>query len=161
MVVSPSTTVTAVPKVSTAASSSKSSAPAVSSSRASTATSKPRGALAKRIGDSKKLVAFDDSTLGEAWARPLANVWYLRTDSNQDAIEGRLARLLDGHDGLLVQGVREEGAFRNTGLRWFRRRRREEDAAASNVVAFPTPADATYPLEGDAMNEPAPLRAAS
>jgi hypothetical protein len=35
------------------------------------ATSKPRGALAKRIGDSKKLVAFDDSTLGEAWARAI------------------------------------------------------------------------------------------
>ncbi len=99
--------------------------------------------------------------LGEAWARPLANVWYLRTDSSQDAIEGRLARLLDEHDGLLVQGVREEGAFRNTGLRWFRRRRREEEVATSNVVAFPTPADATFPLEDDAMDEPAPLRAAS
>jgi hypothetical protein len=36
------------------------------------ATSKPRGALAKRIGDSKKLVAFDDSALGEAWARAIA-----------------------------------------------------------------------------------------
>ena len=35
------------------------------------ATSKPRGALAKRIGDSKKLVAFDDSALGEAWARAI------------------------------------------------------------------------------------------
>jgi ribonuclease HII len=35
-------------------------------------TSRPRGAVAKRIGDSKKLVAFDDSALGEAWARALA-----------------------------------------------------------------------------------------
>jgi ribonuclease HII len=35
------------------------------------ATSKPRGTLAKRIGDSKKLVAFDDSALGEAWARAI------------------------------------------------------------------------------------------
>jgi ribonuclease HII len=34
--------------------------------------SRPRGAVAKRIGDSKKLVAFDDSALGEAWARALA-----------------------------------------------------------------------------------------
>jgi ribonuclease HII len=34
-------------------------------------TSKPRGAVAKRIGDSKKLVAFDDSALGEAWARAI------------------------------------------------------------------------------------------
>src|SRR5262249_7670800 len=36
------------------------------------ASSKPRGALAKRIGDSKRLVAFDDNLLGEAWARGLA-----------------------------------------------------------------------------------------
>ncbi len=33
---------------------------------------KPRGAIAKRIGDSKKLVAFEDSGLGEAWARAIA-----------------------------------------------------------------------------------------
>jgi hypothetical protein len=36
------------------------------------ATSRPRGAMAKRIGDSKRLVAFDDNVLGEAWARALA-----------------------------------------------------------------------------------------
>ena len=36
------------------------------------ATTKPRGAMAKRIGDSKRLVAFDDNVLGEAWARALA-----------------------------------------------------------------------------------------
>lgn len=35
-------------------------------------TGKPRGAIAKRIGDSKKLVAFEDSGLGEAWARAIA-----------------------------------------------------------------------------------------
>jgi ribonuclease HII len=35
-------------------------------------TSRPRGAVAKRIGDSKKLVTFDDSALGEAWARAIA-----------------------------------------------------------------------------------------
>jgi ribonuclease HII len=34
--------------------------------------SRPRGAVAKRIGDSKKLLAFDDSALGEAWARAIA-----------------------------------------------------------------------------------------
>ncbi|MDB5213183.1 MAG: hypothetical protein JWO86_1110 [Myxococcaceae bacterium] len=34
-------------------------------------SSRPRGAVAKRIGDSKKLVAFDDSALGEAWARAI------------------------------------------------------------------------------------------
>jgi hypothetical protein len=98
--------------------------------------------------------------LGEAWARPLANVWYLRTDSPQDTIENRLARLLDEHDGLLVQAVREEAAFRNTGLRWFRRRRREEEAAASNIVAFPAPGEAAFP-QSEVLDEPAPLRAAS
>jgi ribonuclease HII len=35
------------------------------------ATKKPKGGLAKRIGDSKKLVAFEDSALGEAWARAI------------------------------------------------------------------------------------------
>jgi len=35
------------------------------------ATGRPRGAGAKRIGDSKALVAFDDSALGEAWARAI------------------------------------------------------------------------------------------
>lgn len=35
------------------------------------ATSRPRGAIARRIGDSKKLVSFDDSALGEAWARAI------------------------------------------------------------------------------------------
>lgn len=34
-------------------------------------SSRPRGTIAKRIGDSKKLVAFDDSYLGEAWARAI------------------------------------------------------------------------------------------
>lgn len=98
--------------------------------------------------------------LGEAWARPLANVWYLRTSTPQDAIESRLARLLDEHDGLLVQAVREEAAFRNTGLRWFRRRRREDDAASSNIVAFPAPAGAA-PSQSEVPEAPPPLRAAS
>jgi len=35
-------------------------------------SSRPRGAVAKRIGDSKKLLAYDDSALGEAWARAIA-----------------------------------------------------------------------------------------
>lgn len=34
--------------------------------------SRPRGAIARRIGDSKKLVTFEDSALGEAWARAIA-----------------------------------------------------------------------------------------
>ncbi len=98
-------------------------------------------------------------SLGEAWARPLANVWYLRTDREQSAIEGRLARLLDEHDGLLVQAVRDEAAFRNTGLRWIRRRHRE-DLEASNIVAFPAPAEANATPVFE-ISEDAPLRVAS
>ncbi len=98
--------------------------------------------------------------LGEAWARPLANVWYLRTDTEQSMIENRLGRLLDEHDGLLVQSVREEAAFRNTGLRWFRRRRREDEVNATNVLAFPMPAE-TMPDTTQAPAEREPLRAAS
>ena len=99
-------------------------------------------------------------SLGEAWARPLANVWYLRTDGEQSMIEGRLARLLDEHDGLLVQAVREEAAFRNTGLRWFRRRRRDGDTEASNVLAFPALPDAAVGADPETY-EREPLRAAS
>jgi hypothetical protein len=99
-------------------------------------------------------------SLGEAWARPLANVWYLRTEGEQSMIEGRLARLLDEHDGLLVQAVREEAAFRNTGLRWFRRRRREGEADASNVLVFPALPEAAIDSEQDTF-EREPLRAAS
>lgn len=41
------------------------------SGAAALVVSRPRGAIARRIGDSKKLVAFDDSSLGEAWARAI------------------------------------------------------------------------------------------
>jgi hypothetical protein len=99
-------------------------------------------------------------SLGEAWARPLANVWYLRTEGEQSTIEGRLARLLDEHDGLIVQAVREEAAFRNTGLRWFRRRRRDGEADANNVLAFPPVAEAPQVADSDTF-EREPLRAAS
>src|SRR5271166_371518 len=33
---------------------------------------KPRGALGARLGDSKKLARFGDTTVGEAWARAIA-----------------------------------------------------------------------------------------
>ncbi len=74
------------------------------------ATAKPRGALAKRIGDSKKLVAFEDNALGEAWARAIvthARTARLRpgmTDALRDAPRSPTALLssvaLDGDDVL-------------------------------------------------------------
>jgi hypothetical protein len=81
-------------------------------------------------------------SLGAAWARPLENVWYLRAEETQTEIEIRLARLLDEHDGLIIQETRGDARMLNTGLRWFRRRRgtlavSPPEDAASNVVAFP------------------------
>ena len=52
---------------------------------AKVALGKPRGALAKRIGDSKKLVAFDDNALGEAWARAILG--FVRSDASGPAHE--------------------------------------------------------------------------
>lgn len=80
-------------------------------------------------------------SLGQSWARPLANVWYLRAEETQTEIEARLSRLLDENDGLLIQETRGDAAMLNTGLRWFRQRRSREGAAA-NVVAFPAAAAA-------------------
>ncbi len=79
-------------------------------------------------------------SLGAAWARPLANVWYVRSIEDQASIEARLSRLLDENDGLLIQATRGEAVLRNTGLRWFRQRRRTypelEHANDGNIIAF-------------------------
>lgn len=64
---------------------------------AKVATGKPRGAIAKRIGDSKKLVAFEDSGLGEAWARAIV----LRTGASpRGPAELLRAIALDAEDEL-------------------------------------------------------------
>ena len=76
-------------------------------------------------------------SLGTAWARPLANVWYLRAEQTPSEIEARLSRLLDEDDGLLVQETRGDALMLNTGLRWFRQRRRPAIDEIGNVVAFP------------------------
>lgn len=80
--------------------------------------------------------------LGQAWARPLDNVWYLRAEETSSEIEARLSRHLSNDDGLLVQEARGDAALLNTSLRWFRARTREADPALapSNVVPFPPPA---------------------
>lgn len=49
-------------------------------------TGKPRGAIAKRIGDSKALVAFDDNALGEAWARAIVERTLGIEPSSPDAL---------------------------------------------------------------------------
>ena len=95
--------------------------------------------------------------LGEAWARPLDNVWYVRSELAEDEIATRLTRLLDDNDGLLVQETRGDAALTNAGIRWFRRRRAPLQAGASNVVAFPVTGGTVILPEAAEMDE---LRAA-
>lgn len=84
--------------------------------------------------------------LGTAWARPLANVWYVKAEETPAEIEARLSRLLDDEDGLLVQETRGDALMLNTGLRWFRQRRRTL-ADSDNVVSFPAPPAAANDAE--------------
>jgi hypothetical protein len=84
--------------------------------------------------------------IGEAWARPLASTWYVRTAERRRALEARLRPLLDTDDGLIIQEVEADASLLNTALRWFRQRRTDltADAAltpASNVIAFPSAAE--------------------
>lgn len=77
-------------------------------------------------------------TVGEAWARPLDTVWMVRTSLSVEAMEARLAPLLNTDDGLMVQEARGEAVFANTSLRWFRPRRQAAMAALdmAAVAAF-------------------------
>ena len=80
--------------------------------------------------------------IGQSWARPLAQTWIVKTDLTASDIEGRLARLLDLDDGLLVQPISDPAQFTNTSLRWFRQRRQDADQLAEiNVLAFPAAND--------------------
>jgi len=99
--------------------------------------------------------------LGQAWARPLDNVWYLRAEQTPAEIEASLSRHLRGEDGLVIQEARGAVTMLNTGLRWFRPRpRQDEEAAASNVVPFPAHAAASAEIE-EGQDELPLLRAAS
>jgi hypothetical protein len=75
--------------------------------------------------------------LGDAWARPLENTWYVQSPERPGALEERLKDHLEGDDGLLIQQVEVNAVLLNTALRWFRKRRLEVASDAANVVAFP------------------------
>lgn len=88
----------------------------------------------------KHVVAQEIMELGQRWARPLEQTWYVSTDLSEDEIDSRLAGLLDADDGLLIQRVEDEAVMTNTALRWFRQRRPAIDlAGTANVLAFPVP----------------------
>ncbi len=60
--------------------------------------SRPRGALRSRLGDSKRLVAYGDSSLGEAWARAIVR----RSGQTEPSAPEELVRILslDGAEAL-------------------------------------------------------------
>lgn len=88
----------------------------------------------------KHVVAQEIMGLGQAWARPLEQTWYVRCDVREEEIQSRLSLLLDVDDGLLIQAVKDEAVLTNASLRWFRQRRAPIDVAeGSNVVPFPAP----------------------
>jgi len=90
----------------------------------------------------KHVLAQQIMALGEAWARPLEQTWYVRTDVREETVEGKLSGLLEADDGLLIQAVEDDAVLTNTALRWFRRRRPAVDIAeGSNVIAFPAPSE--------------------
>ena len=62
------------------------------------AESRPRGALRKRLDDSKKLVAYGDTGLGEAWARAIVRRMGLGNAASPEAVVRALS--LDGADAL-------------------------------------------------------------
>lgn len=86
----------------------------------------------------KHVLATAIMALGQSWARPLDQTWYLRGELDETTIEKRLAGYLDADDGLLVQAVADDAILTNTSLRWFRQRRSEVEAA-ENIIAFPAP----------------------
>ncbi|MBX9684355.1 MAG: hypothetical protein K2X41_11255, partial [Hyphomicrobium sp.] len=78
--------------------------------------------------------------LGDKWARPLANTWYVASERDEVELEGDLKDLLGDDDGLIIQAVKREAALTNTSLRWFRQRRAGLDISPdSNIIAFPAP----------------------
>lgn len=88
----------------------------------------------------KHVLAQAIMTIGQSWARPLEQTWYVRTEASEADIEAELSSVLDADDGLLIQSVEEDAVLTNTALRWFRQRRAAVEVDGdSNVVAFPRP----------------------
>ena len=87
--------------------------------------------------------------LGQSWARPLDQTWYIKADVEAGDIEQILGRLLGDDDGLLVQAVEDEAIMANTQLRWFRQRAQPLAGVDSNVVAFPATNEQPAPTADD------------
>lgn len=86
--------------------------------------------------------------LGQSWARPLAQTWYIKADLDEADIESVLQELLQVDDGLLVQSVDDEARLAGTSMRWFRQRPLFPNAE-TNVVAFPAAPEWSQPAGAD------------
>ncbi len=96
----------------------------------------------------KHVLATAIMSIGNSWARPLEQTWFVRADLGEADIETRLAGLLDADDGLIVQSVSDDAQLTNTSLRWFRQRRTPFDIeTATNIIAFPSPASLSAQAE--------------
>jgi hypothetical protein len=54
----------------------------------------------------KHILAHHIMAIGNSWARPLEQTWYVRTDASEEEIEAQLRGALDPDDGLLIQATR-------------------------------------------------------
>src|SRR5262245_22263389 len=62
----------------------------------------------------KHIIAQAIMAVGESWARPLEQTWYVRSEASQETIESLIARHLEADDGLLIQQVKGEALLANT-----------------------------------------------
>ncbi len=74
---------------------------------AARAEARPRGAMRARLGDSKRLVAFGDTALGEAWARAIARRMGLPEPESPEALVRALS--LDTAEALRSPCPRQHG----------------------------------------------------
>lgn len=90
----------------------------------------------------QSVIAQTIMSLGDKWARPLSNTWYVASERDETDLEADLHNLLGDDDGLVIQAVKREATMTNTSLRWFRQRR-APTLDDTNVIAFPAPSDIT------------------
>ena len=89
----------------------------------------------------KHVLAHHIMAIGNSWARPLEQTWYVRTDADANELDARLAWMLGPDDALLIQAVEEDAVLANTRLRWFRRRQSAPRSEEGKLLRFPSPAE--------------------
>src|SRR4029079_11899133 len=62
---------------------------------------------------SRHSVASAIMQLGDAWARPLDNTWYVQSTDRAAVLKSRLKTHLDSEDGLLIQQVEADAVLLN------------------------------------------------